>query len=168
MSLKIFLLILGLSIVPVSEIRGAVIYGLSLLDQSFINILLVYGLSVIGNMLPVPFIMLLFRPIIHWLKKTKLFGKMAHWLERRTSRKAEEMMEKGSKIGAFALYLFVAIPLPTTGAWTGAMIASLLDIRFKYALPAILLGVMTAGIIMVLLMTGVLNLGALGQWLLAN
>lgn len=166
MSLTSFLIILGLSMAPVSEIRGSIIYGLSVLEQNFLNIATVYGISVIGNMLPVPFIMLLFRPIIHWLKTTRLFGKMAHWLENRTHRKAEEMMEKSSKISVFALYLFVAIPLPTTGAWTGAMIASLLDMRLKYAIPAILLGVMTSGIIMTLLMTGILNLGALGEWLI--
>lgn len=152
-----------LSAAPISEIRGSIIYGLASVDHTLLNILTVYILSVIGNFLPVPFIMLLFRPIIRWLKRTKLFGRFARWLERRTHRKASELAEKESKIGAFALFVFVAIPLPTTGAWTGAMIASLLDLRFKYALPSILGGIMASGLIMTLLVTGVLNLGALGE-----
>ena len=64
--------------------------------------------------------------------------------------------------------IFVAIPFPTTGAWTGSMIASLLDIRFKYALPAILGGIIISGLIMSMLLTGVLNLGALGTWLMSK
>ena len=152
-----------LSAAPISEIRGSIIYGLASVDHTLLNILTVYILSVIGNFLPVPFIMLLFRPIIRWLKRTKLFGRFARWLERRTHRKASELAEKESKIGALALVVFVAIPLPTTGAWTGAMIASLLDLRFKYALPSILGGIMASGLIMTLLVTGVLNLGALGE-----
>lgn len=150
------------AIAPISEIRGSIIYGLASVDHTLLNILTIYFVSVIANFLPVPFIMLLFRPVIRWLKRTKLFGRFADWLERRTHRKASELAAKESKIGAFALYVFVAIPLPTTGAWTGAMIASLLDLRFKYALPSILAGIMTSGIIMTLLVTGVLNLGALG------
>lgn len=150
-----------LSMAPVSEIRGAMIYAMASLDHTVQKVLLAYLLSVLGNFLPVPFVMLVFRPIVKWLKKTRLLGRLAHRLEERTARKASGL----SKASAGALMLFVAIPFPTTGAWTGAMIASLLDIRFKYALPAILAGIMIAGLIMILLMTGVLNLGALGEWL---
>ncbi len=149
------------SVLPVSEIRGALIYSLAVLDHNFWNILSVYLLSVAGIFLPVLPVMLLFRPLVKWLKKTKLFSGAAHWLEDRTKRKADSL----KAASAWALMIFVAIPFPTTGAWTGAMIASLLDMRFKYALPAILLGIMIAGVIMTLLMTGVLNLGALGEWL---
>lgn len=148
-----------LSIMPVSEIRGAIIFGVPALGSDFVGIVWLYILSVIGNFLPVPFIMLLFRPIIRWLKKTKIFGRLAHWLEQRTHRKASSL----KKASAVALCIFVAIPFPTTGAWTGAMIASLLDMRFKYAFPAIFAGIMISGLIMVLLMTGILNLGALGH-----
>ncbi len=156
-----FWYIFGFSVLPVSEVRGAIIYGLATLDQNIWNILAVYFISVVGNFLPVPFILILFRPIVKWMKKTRLFNKMAHWLEERTNRKAGKL----SKISAGALMVFVAIPFPTTGAWTGSMIAALLDMRMKYALPAILGGVMIAGSIMVLLMTGVLNLGTLGEFL---
>ncbi len=150
-----------LSMVPISEIRLSMIYALTMtnLDHTFWNILLVYLISVVGNFLPVPFIMLLFRPLVRWLKTTKLFSGMAHWLEQRTQKKAEGL----KAASAWALMIFVAIPFPTTGAWTGAMIASLLDIRFKYALPAILGGIIIAGLVMTLLGLGVLNLGALGE-----
>lgn len=149
---------------PVSEIRGAIIYAAANLNNSVFNLVEMYILSVIGNFIPVPFILMLFRPILSWLKKTKLLRKFAHWLEERTKRKAGKI----AKISVGALFIFVAIPFPTTGAWTGAMIASLLDIRYKYALPAILAGIMVSGIIMSLLCTGVLNFGALNSLFLKN
>ena len=155
--------ILFLSLIPVSEIRGSMIYAFAALDTPQ-QLALAYLISVIGNFLPVPFIILLFRPIVKWLKTTRVFGKFAHWLEDRASRKAQDL----KKATAGALMVFVAIPFPTTGAWTGAMIASLWDMRFKYALPAVLLGIMIAGGIMALLLTGVLNLGALGEWLITQ
>ena len=150
-TLTVYLWTFLLSMTPISEIRGSMIYALNSVDHSVWNILTVYFISVAGNFLPVPFIMLIFRPIVKWLKKTRVFGKFAHWLEERNKRSAG------------ALLIFVAIPFPTTGAWTGAMIASLLDMRFKYALPAILAGIMISGVVMTLLVTGVLNLGALGE-----
>ncbi len=148
-----------LSVLPISEIRGSLIYALANVDHTFWDMLSVYLLSVVGNFLPAPFVMLLFRPLVKWFKKTKWFGGMAHWLEERTKRKADGL----KAASAWALMIFVAIPFPTTGAWTGAMIASLLDMRFKYALPAILLGIMIAGVVMTLLVTGVLNLGVIGE-----
>ena len=154
-----------LAVIPISEIRGSIIYGLSQVDHNFLNILFIYVLSVIANFLPVPFILLAFRPIIKWLKKTKLLGKFATWLEARTHRKAGDISRKSSKAAAVAIYIFVSIPFPTTGAWTGSMIAGLLDMRAKYALPAVLLGIMTSGAIMTLLVTGALNLGSFGEWL---
>lgn len=152
-----------LAMTPVSEIRGSIIYGLATMEQSFQNVAVIYLISVIGNFLPVPFIMLLFRPIMKWLKRTRLFGRFAHWLEKRTHRKANDILKKEAKPMAIALFIFVAIPFPTTGAWTGSMIASLLDIRFRYAFPAILCGILLSGLVMTLLMTGILNLGALGN-----
>ncbi len=154
-TLTVYLWTFLLSMTPISEIRGSMIYALNSVDHSVWNILTVYFISVAGNFLPVPFIMLIFRPIVKWLKKTRVFGKFAHWLEERTKRKAGKL----SKASAGALLIFVAIPFPTTGA----MIASLLDMRFKYALPAILAGIMISGVVMTLLVTGVLNLGALGE-----
>ncbi len=158
MEIKDILWTLGLSIVPISEIRGAIIYcftnGISGFSLAFM-----YFLAVFGNFLPVPFVILLFRPLLKFFKKVPGIRKICIWLEERTHRKAGKM----SNLGAIALYTFVAIPLPTTGAWTGAMIAGLFGMRLRKALPAILLGVMTAGIIMMILCKiGAESLGFLG------
>lgn len=152
-----------LSVIPISEIRGSMIYAFMNLSEPA-SLVAAYLLSVIGNFLPVPLIMLLFRPLVKWLKTTRLFGRLANWLEERTNRKANTL----KKATAGALMIFVGIPLPTTGAWTGAMIASLLDLRMKYALPAILAGIALSGLIMAMLLTGVLNLGAVGEWLITH
>ena len=155
-----------LAIMPISEIRGSMIYGLSQIDHTLAGILSIYGISVIANFLPVPFILIAFRPLIKWLKRTKLLGRFAVWLENRTHRKAGDISRKSARAAAVAIYVFVSIPFPTTGAWTGSMIAGLLDMRARYALPAVLLGIMTSGAIMTLLVTGVLNLGALGDFIM--
>lgn len=129
-----------ISMFPIIELRGAIPIGVLLgmpPVESFI-------ISVIGNLIPVPFVILLGRPIFHWLKKRKFMAKIMEKLEKRIEKKADSMMKKA----ALGLFLFVAIPLPGTGAWTGALIASMFDMRFKYALPSIVLGVITAGVIM--------------------
>lgn len=151
------LIVFGLSMMPVSEIRGSIIYGFSAMGKDLYSQIIVYIISVIGNFLPVPFILLLFRPVLKLLKKIRIFSRFSTWLETRTKEKALRM----AKISAGALFVFVAIPFPTTGAWTGSMIASLLDIRMKYALPAILAGIMVSGLIVALIMNGVLSFGAL-------
>ena len=99
-----------------------------------------YGLSVLGNMIPVPFIIFFFRPLLAFLRRTKLFCKLAEKLEERTHKKAAQLQ----KYSALGLFLFVALPVPGTGAITGSMIAALLDMREKYALPAIFLGTLVA------------------------
>ncbi len=146
-----------LSILPISEIRGALIYGIPAVGKNFSAQFTTYVIAAIGNFLPIPFVVLLFRPILKLLRKIPCFGRLAEWAENRTRKKAGKL----AKIGTGALFVFVAIPLPTTGAWTGAMIASLLDIRLKYALPAILAGILVAGLIVLLLMNGVLSFGVL-------
>ena len=151
------IIVFGLSLLPISEIRGAVIYGFSALGKNLSSQILVYIISVIGNFLPVPFIILLFRPVLKLLKKVRIFSKLSLWLENRTKEKAESL----AKLSAGALFVFVAVPLPTTGAWTGAMIAALLDIRMRYALPAILAGIMVSGLIVALIMNGFLSFGIL-------
>ena len=128
------------SMMPAVELRGAIPFGVSLgLDWRE-----VYLVSVIGNMLPVPFIILFFRPLIEYFEKTKLFGKIASKLKRRTKSKMEGL----NKYKMLGLFLFVAIPLPGTGAWTGAAIAALLKMRIKHSFFPILLGVVVAGILM--------------------
>ena len=126
------------SMIPVVELRGAIPAGIAM----GIHPALVFILSVIGNMIPVPFILFFIRPIFSALKKTKLL-RFVKKIEDKAMDKSSKVQEK-SMIG---LFLFVAIPLPGTGAWTGALIASLLNMRYKNALPSILMGVLVAGVL---------------------
>ena len=128
---------MGVAMVPVMELRGAIPFGLALgLSPG-----LAYLVSVIGNLIPVPAVMLLIRTVFRWLSRWPWWEKRIHWLERRAQEKSE-VVRKYSLVG---LVLLVAIPLPGTGAWTGALVATLLDIRMQLALPCILLGVLIAG-----------------------
>ena len=131
-----------ISMIPIVELRGAIPVGTALgLDTLWILVI-----SIIGNLIPVPFIILFARPIIRWLKKTKMFAPLANWLE----AKVEKNRDKITKYEKLGLFIFVAIPLPGTGAWTGALVASFLEMRIKDSLPAITVGVVSAGIIMTL------------------
>lgn len=131
-----------MSVLPIIELRGSIIFAAAQNVPWYIA----YIVSVIGNVLPIPFIILFLRPILNYLKKTKHLAKAANWLQERSMKKADKIL----KYEILGLFLFVAIPLPGTGAWTGAVIASLLDMRIIKAFPTIVLGVMAAGIIMVL------------------
>lgn len=158
MTLQQVLYNFGLSILPISEIRGAIIYCFTQNFDPF-GLFFMYLVAVIGNFLPVPFIILLFRPLLRFFKKSRVFRRPCEWIERRTHRKAGKM----SALGPLALYLFVAVPLPTTGAWTGSMIAGLFDMRLKRSLLPIFLGIATAGLIMIILCKiGAESLGFLG------
>ncbi len=137
------LVVFIISMIPIVELRGAIPVGVFL----GINPWIAYAISVLGNIVPVPFIILFFRPVIEYLEKTKLFGRFAEKLKKRIHHKAKDM--NGLKL--FALYLFVAIPLPGTGAWTGAAIAGLMKMRVKHSFFAIAAGVASAGIIMMIL-----------------
>ena len=129
------------SLLPILELRGGLIAA-SLLGIEWWWAMII---CVIGNMLPVPFILLFFRKILAFLqRKPGVFKKFADWLEHKTMKNRAKV-ERYQNIG---LLLLVAIPLPGTGAWTGAMLASLLDMRMKRALPMIALGVVIAGLIM--------------------
>ena len=119
-----------------------------------VRLLLALTAAVLGNMVPVPFILLLIRRIFDWLRGTRLFGPRIDWLERRAHLKGR-MVRKYRLPG---LIILVAIPLPGTGAWTGALVAALLDIRMRHALPAIFLGVVIAGAIVTTLTYGVVQL----------
>lgn len=149
MDIKNILYIFLCSMVPIIELRGAIPMGAALDIPFYIN----YIISVVGNMLPVPFILLFIRHILHWMKKIPKLDKIAAWIE----NKAEKNKAKVLKYATFGLYVFVALPLPGTGAWTGALVAAMLDMRMKRSIPAILLGVMTAGIIMSLASYGAIG-----------
>ncbi len=129
-----------ISLLPIVELRGAIPFGVAL----GVDWRLVYFLSVIGNIIPAPFIILFFRPIIEYLENTKLFGTLASKIKNRANSKIKSV----NKYKILGLYLFVAIPLPGTGAWTGAAVAALMKMRLKHSLPAIAAGVLTAGILM--------------------
>ena len=130
------------SMLPIVELRGAIPFGIEGLDMNWLRVFLI---SVFGNMIPVPFVIWIIRPLIEWLLKSKMFSKVGKWIDERTKRKSESVT-KYKKLG---LFILVAIPLPGTGAWTGATVAGLLDMRLKDALPAIFAGVIAAGILVI-------------------
>lgn len=136
-----------ISMVPVIELRGGIPYGVGFglpYWQAF-------AAAFIGNMIPIPFIILLLRRIFDWLKTYDKTRGVVERLETRAHLKGEKVM----KYRNLGLFILVAIPLPGTGAWTGALVASVLDIRMRNALPIIALGVITAGVIVLLVTHGV-------------
>ena len=141
---------MAIAAVPVVELRGAIPAGAA----AGLNPWLACIAAVIGNLLPVPFIILLVRRVFDWLRKHPFFAPKIDALER-TAHLKGRMVRKYRLLG---LTLFVAVPLPGTGAWTGALVAAFLDIRLRHALPAITLGVLIAGSIVTLMTLGVIHL----------
>ena len=137
------------SMLPIIELRGSIPLGAALGLPWYTNFII----SVIGNLLPVPFILLLIKKLLEWMKTTKAFSKFALWLEAR-AEKNKGRLEEGVFIG---LMLFVAIPIPGTGAWTGALLASLVGEKFGKSMLAIAIGVLLAGVIMTLASYGVVG-----------
>lgn len=128
------------SMLPILELRGGLIAA-TLLNVPYVQALII---CIIGNVLPIPFLLLFLRKILEWMKKFKHAGKLAYWLENRTLKKRDQV----DKYGFWGLLLFVGIPLPGTGAWTGAVLASLLYMPVKKSAVAVGLGVCLAAIIM--------------------
>ena len=133
------LLTFGTAMVPVIELRGAIPVGVA----AGLPPAVACVTAILGNLVPVPFIMLLVRRIFDWLRDTRFFGPKIAWLERRAHLKGR-LVRKYRLLG---LVILVGIPLPGTGAWTGALVAAFLNMRLKEAIPAILVGVLAAGII---------------------
>ena len=140
-----------ISLFPVLECRGGMIAA-RLMEIPFVTALLI---CYVGNMLPIPFIILFIRKIFDFLRRFKFFEKIIVKLEAKTDKNKDKIL----KYKSWGLLLFVAIPLPGTGGWTGALMAALLDIRFKRALPIIALGVLIAGFIMSALTYGLFQMG---------
>ena len=138
-----------ISMVPLLELRG----GLLAASLMGVDILVAVPLCIIGNIIPIPFILWFITPIFNALKKTKLFRPLVEKLEKKAMSKSDKI-EKGYFWG---LALFVGIPLPGTGAWTGSLIAAMLDIPKKKSIPAILLGIAIATIIMAFVSYGLLG-----------
>lgn len=133
------LLTILIAMVPVIELRGAIPIGVANgLEPWFATLL-----AVIGNLIPIPFILLLLTKIFDWLRDKKYTKKMIAWLE----KKAEKNRKKVDKYGWLGLIILVAIPLPGTGAWTGALVASCFKMKFKPSMLAIIAGVIIAAII---------------------
>ena len=141
------------AMMPILEIRGAIPVGVA----SGLDPWLAFAVGFVGNMLPIPILILLTRKIIEWLKKHNVLVKLTAWLENKGSKGAQKVQ----KYSFWGLFILVAIPLPGTGAWTGALVASLLDMRLKRALPAIAMGVAVAGLIVLLVTYGVISAGSL-------
>lgn len=132
------LVVLVIAALPILELRGAIPVAIIVFDFPWYYALL---LAVIGNLLPVPFILLFLNTVTRWLSKIAFFNRVLSWLFERTRRRGK-IIEKYERIG---LVLFVAIPLPITGAWTGSLAAVLFGLKFRHAFLSILIGVIIAG-----------------------
>lgn len=138
-----------ISLLPILELRG----GLLAAGALNVNPWIAYVIAIVGNLLPIPFILMFLTPIFNWMKQTKKLKGIVEKLEAK-AMKNKDKFEKGEFIG---LILFVGIPLPGTGAWTGALAASVLGMDKKKSMIAITLGVIIASIIMMILSYGLLN-----------
>ena len=146
--LKQLLYIFGISMVPVIELRGAIPVGLSM----GLPFYAVFLMALLGNLAPVPFLILFTRRVFEWLRKKSAFlERMVSKMERKAESK-EELLKKYELLG---LCILVAIPLPGTGAWTGSLVAAVFNIRLRHAFPAIALGMLIAGIIVSIVRYGV-------------
>lgn len=135
------------AMVPVLELRFALPFGVGLGLEPWMALVA----SILGNMVPVPFIILFIRYILEWMKRFEKFRRIAERLE----AKAKKHEDKIVKYEALGLFILVAIPLPGTGAWTGSLVAALFDIRLRTAVPVIFCGVAAAGIVVFLITYGV-------------
>lgn len=161
---KKLLIVFFISMVPLIELRGAIPVGLSTaFGPAFTGtnqILLLYAISILGNMLPVPVIFFFARKVLVWGSDKKFIGKFFKFCLEKGEKGGKKLQEKAGRGLYFALFLFVGIPVPGTGAWTGTLAASLLDMDFKKSSIAIMSGVVLAGIIMGLASMGLF--GAIG------
>ncbi len=158
--LKKYLLVFLISMIPLIELRGAVPVGLSQLWGDSLQIFPLYIICIIGNMLPVPFIFFFARKILVWGSDKKFIGKFFKFCLEKGEKGGKKLQEKAGRGLYWALFLFVGIPLPGTGAWTGTLAASLLDMDFRKSVIAVIAGVVLAGIIMGLASVGIF--GAVG------
>ena len=156
-----YLICFLVSMVPLIELRGAVPIGLSTAFGEALPVLPLYITCIIGNMLPVPLIFFFARKVLVWGADKKYIGKFFKFCLEKGEKGGKKLQKKAGGSIYVALFLFVGIPLPGTGAWTGTLAASLLDMDFKKSSIAIMAGVILAGIIMGLAAAGLF--GALGS-----
>ena len=142
--MKSFLIVFFVSMVPLIELRCAIPYAVAF----GLPIVPAYIVAIIGNMLPVPFIYLFARKVLVWGKDKPVIGKFFTFCLEKGEKGGKKLQKTAGRGLFFALLLFVGIPLPGTGAWTGTLAASLLDMDFKSSVLAVMLGVILAGLIM--------------------
>ena len=160
-----YIIVFLISMIPLIELRGAIPVALSPADMEFFGVFHGMGLPVlnsyivciIGNMLPVPIIFFFARKVLEWGKDKPVIGGFFTWCLEKGHKGGEKLMKTAGKGLYFALFLFVGIPLPGTGAWTGTLAASILDMDFKKSIVAVMCGVVLAGVIM-----GVVSAGLFG------
>lgn len=143
------LVVFIISLMPILELRGGLIAA-ALLDLGMVPS---YIISILGNIIPVPFILWFMSSILKWMRESKHFKKIANWLDKKVKKHKGQI----EKYGFLGLVLFVGIPLPGTGAWTGCLIASVLEMDRKKSFIAAALGIFIASIIMMILSFGVLK-----------
>jgi uncharacterized membrane protein len=153
-------IIILIAMTPIAELRAAIPVATGMYG---INPVTAYILSVTGNMLPILPLLLFLDPVSDWLRRYTVFDCFFNWLFSRTRNRYEDAIQK---YGALALVAFVAIPLPVTGAWTGCAAAFVFGVRPKHALPAILGGVLIAGIIVTLASIGAIGLSTVSGQLI--
>lgn len=149
--MKKYLIVFLISMVPLIELRGAIPYAVGF------NLPMIpsYIVAVIGNMVPVPFIFLFARKILEWGRDKKYIGKFFTWCLEKGEKGGQKIQTKAGKGVYLALLLFVGIPLPGTGAWTGTLAASFLNLDFRKSVIYVMLGVILAGVIMLAASLGV-------------
>lgn len=139
--------IMIISAIPVVELRGAIPLAILVYHMPYFQ---AYLLGVIGSIIPAPFILIFIPAILRWMSGTRVFGKMAQWIIAKGMKKSEKL----TKYEFWGLFLFVAIPLPGTGVWTGCLAAALIGLDFRRSLISVALGSAVAGIIVTSLVAG--------------
>ena len=143
------LVIFIISLMPILELRGGLLAA-TLLDVEFVRAAII---CILGNVLPIPFVLLFLKYILKILSKWKFTTKIVNWLEKKVHDKREQI----DKYGYLGLVLFVGVPLPGTGAWTGCLVAALLDMDRKKSFACVLCGVVMASVIMMIISYGLLG-----------
>ncbi len=156
--IKHYIIIFFISMVPLIELRGAIPYAVGFIKAGVsLELWQCYLVAILGNMLPVPFIFFFARAVLEWGKDKRFIGKFFSFCLEKGHKGGMKLKEKAGKGLYVALLLFVGIPLPGTGAWTGALAASILDMEFKKSIIAVMAGVVVAGVIMGLISLGLFS-----------
>ena len=143
--LKKYIIVFLISMVPIIELRGAIPIGVGAYN---LPVLTTFIICIIGNMIPVPFIFLFARKVLEWGQDKPYIGPLFKWFIKKGHKGGQKLQSKAGRGLYYALFLFVGIPIPGTGAWTGTLAASILDLDFKKTVFSVLGGVLLAGIIM--------------------